>query len=430
MGASVTIAASNPAPFTAALRSVYPAPVQLARWTAECNAYNSAYDQSGGSASAAGAAVVITRTELDKQLVQGRGPYDPVDIAHDVIAVADIGARSLPGIGFLLGLPVGPEGGLLGFLLGKGGQNLIETVTKDASDLIGTPLASDYVTQQRAISGFSATMDLVGATAPQTEGCAARLTQILATDPEASAAAAIAWPDLAQGKAAIDPSAGAVVNNFKPVFSSTTLTVNADNSVVINDIDQAKTDINAAITASTGTVTQGIDAARSQLNQILDIQKTATGGQQDILRLLQGQALSTAQAQAVETARAQAAATLTTTWQAAHGIVTGAAAIASLFGDTALARQITQVGSAVITVAQSVAGLVDAAANLSKVVNAVSALGTAAATGKHHRCGRGPVAAVRALATVTRGPDTHPNRPAAEEHRRTTPGHVRQLPIG
>jgi hypothetical protein len=50
--------------------------------------------------------------------------------------------------------------------------------------------------------------------------------------------------------------------------------------------------------------------------------------------------------------------------------------------------------------------------------------------GKRHRCGLGPVAAVRALATVTRGPDTHPNRPAAEEHRRITPGHVRQLPIG
>ena len=272
-------------------------------------------------------------------------------------------------------------GGVPGFLLGEGGQQVIETVTKDLSDLLGTPLVSDYVTQQRAISGFSATMDLVGAMAPQTEDCAARLTQILATDPAAAAAAAIAWPDLAQGKAAIDPSAGAVVNNFQPVFSSTTLTVNPDYSVVINDIDQAKTDINAAITASTETVTQAIAAAQTQLNQILDIQKTATGGQQDILKLLQGQALSAAQAQAVETARAQAAATLTATWQAAHGIVTGAAAIASLFGDTALARQITQVGSAVITVAQSVAGLVDAAANLSKVVNAVSALGTAAATG-------------------------------------------------
>lgn len=258
----------------------------------------------------------------------------------------------------------------------KAGVGVIE-------DVEAMPWAANWMSDRRARSGA----DHAAAVADAYDGLDEVSMRALATainhDPtgQVMAAAKDLWPDYFNNPSRKDLTAGGCVSDHPEVFNQLNVTVKADNSVVVNDIDQSTVQILDSIQQLSDQQTEALTGINQQLQIVNDQNALITTEVGNIQAFLKDQQTHQAQAEAAARA-AQAAQQLTEAyWDAAGAAVAGASAVAYLLGQPKLSHDIQRFGNAGMTVVKAVAQVVDAASALAKGFSAVTALGTAVATG-------------------------------------------------
>jgi hypothetical protein len=315
--------------------------------------------------------------EMERRLVEGRAPF-PYDVSDDLtygLFVLDTIGTAAP----YIATGVGAETGTVAGMLARTG---LKDFTSVAKDFVALPLLKDLIRDARARSGADASAELTDRMGSSLDPAVNLLTDAIKNDPTGTLVQAAKDLGLMPEQVTDgDLSPGALVRSCPDVFpTDITINIQEDNSIVIEDIDAFRVAVTNQFAALTSQVTDGFSVVEDQLKIINQTQQEIGNGQNAILDMLLKQQATQEQKDQIEAARKTAADTMAAGWAAMVGGVTGLAAIASLF-DKKLAADITRVGGAAVQTAQCVVAFSDAISALSKGLTALSAFGSAAATG-------------------------------------------------
>lgn len=377
MTGTQTLAPTDPAVLAAAFRAKSETLPRQAAVAAELSKLLSAWDNGTKDREQLRSIGIDYRSTLKLELDGHLGLMDPVDDVQTVVQVAKIVADLAPLVG-------GATQGPFGVVEGWAGAKVLEAFTDAYGDAMGIPGVQNTISDWRMRNGADASATLSDIWGETFQDVVAQVISVANADPSGEMLRALRdlYPEVFVSPTATQITSGGVVMDHPELFENIfNVTVKADMSVVINDIDAARNQIVQIITGVGADLRTGLSAAAVQMQANQDLNQQIAGGVAGIAIFLKQQAASQAQKDAAESARKKTADTLNAVWGAAQGTVATAAAIAALFGDKKLAKDITRFGSTVISLAKSVVAFAEATAALTKGITAITSLGAAAATG-------------------------------------------------
>lgn len=259
-----------------------------------------------------------------------------------------------------------------------------ESLFELGQTVMSIPPISDVLKDRRSFLSAEATSDLINDFGTNIEREIDTMIDelpVTTSTPEFRATLGKLYPELLGAKQEnLDLSAGSCVANHPETFPSVNITVQVDNSVLIKDIDKLRTEVTSEVSKVSDQVATGIEQIKPQLSTILDTQDELLVGQGSIIDMLKQEKIDASKKAQIEEQAKTAQAVLDAAWAAANGTVRGASAIASLI-DPQLGKDVARVGGALVETAKTTERFVTAISGLSDGFSALSALGTAAATG-------------------------------------------------